>query len=145
MISSPCTRVDDSTVTCPAAGITSLDVSTIDLNDRVVLNGDTSATIKGGSGADDLTGGGGNDTVIGDGILGETGSDRVAGGGGDDELFGKSADVGADEPNELDGGPGRDDLWGAAGADALAGSEGDDRCGASRATTPGTEATETTS
>ncbi|MBA3263592.1 MAG: hypothetical protein H0T69_14195 [Thermoleophilaceae bacterium] len=126
VISSPCTRVDDATVTCPAAGITSLDVSTIDLNDRVVLNADTPATIKGGGGGDDLTGGGGNDTVIGDGILGETGSDRVVGGGGDDELFGKSADIGADEPNELDGGPGNDDLWGAAGADVLAGSAGND-------------------
>ena len=121
LISAPCTRVDDSTVTCPAAGITALDISTIDLDDRVVVTADTAATIKGGRGDDDLSGGPANDIVIGDGILGETGSDRVAGGGGDDELFGKAADVSADDPNVLDGGPGRDDLWGAAGADVLAG------------------------
>ncbi|HKF85426.1 MAG TPA: hypothetical protein VKB30_06550, partial [Candidatus Limnocylindrales bacterium] len=110
LISAPCVRVDDSTVTCPADGITSLDVSTLDGDDRVVVNADTASNIKGGSGSDDLTGGDGNDTVIGDGVLGETGSDTLSGGGGDDELFGKSSDVGADASNLLDGGPGNDDL-----------------------------------
>jgi Ca2+-binding RTX toxin-like protein len=126
VIATPCTRVDDTTVTCPAPGITDLDVTTSDQNDRAALAANTPARIFGGDGDDDLAGGGGNDVIAGDGVLGEVGSDRLVGGGGDDQLFGKSADVGADGPNDLDGGPGRDDLWGAAGPDAIAGGPGDD-------------------
>ena len=84
------------------------------------------ATITGGSGPDNLTGGnqgvlflaaGGDDSVSGgsgdDVVHGGEGNDRLFGGAGDDQVLGEG---GADAPN---GGPGNDRLDGGAGNDEL--------------------------
>ena len=85
------------TATCPAAGITLLDVETGDQGDTVQILAPTPSRLLGGEGIDNLTGGDGNDQ-----IFGNEGTDKIAGGGGDDLLNG-----GADG-DEIAGGAGTD-------------------------------------
>ena len=67
-------------------------------------------TLKGGNGADILTGGRGNDTVYGG-----NGDDQLSGGRGDDILYGENGS------DRLSGGDGRDILVGGQGDDRLTG------------------------
>ncbi len=90
--------------------------------------------LRGGEGADVLTGFGGDDRLEGgegDDILdGGEGRDRLAGGSGADRLVGGEGDdllEGGAGDDRLDGGPGRDVLSGGAGDDILDGGPGFDR------------------
>ena len=72
-------------------------------------------TLKGGNGADVLSGGGGNDTVYGG-----NGDDQLSGGRGDDTLYGENGSdrlSGGDGKDVLSGGQGNDWLTGGADAD----------------------------
>src|SRR4051794_16094515 len=69
------------TATCPAAGITLLDVEVGDQGDTVHILAPTAARILGGDGIDNLTGGDGPDQIMGD-----AGTDTIAGGAGNDTL-----------------------------------------------------------
>jgi Ca2+-binding RTX toxin-like protein len=118
-----CTFVDLRTASCPAAGVTDLDVSTGDLDDQI-----TNATGLAGS----LLGGDGNDLIRGGGaderLEGGAGSDDLDGGDGADRLFGATAQdpaAGADT-DVLGGGPGSDALAGSGGPDRLEGGAGND-------------------
>ena len=106
-----------------------------DGNDSLTINAaiNAPATIDGGNGHDNLSGGSGNDTVTGgagDDVLGGgdgndtlsagEGSNRITGGNGNDTLV---AGAGADL---LSGGAGNDTLDGGRGADRLAGDAGTD-------------------
>lgn len=71
-------------------------------------------TMRGGSGQDTLTGGGGPDKLIGG-----DGNDRLAGRGGDDLVFGGEGN------DELFGGSGDDLLRGGTGHDTLIGGTGE--------------------
>jgi Ca2+-binding RTX toxin-like protein len=93
-------------VSCPAAGVTALDVSGGDGDDEIVnatvlggrLEGDDGDDVlRGGSGADAVDGGAGDDSLDGG-----AGDDQVDGGGGEDYIDARS---GADR---LDGGAGPD-------------------------------------
>ncbi|SDW28153.1 Ca2+-binding protein, RTX toxin-related [Albimonas donghaensis] len=79
-------------------------------------------TIDGGGGRDSIWGDGGDDLLIGgadvDRIWGGEGADRIQGGTETDWLYGEA---GADS---VDGGAGRDNIWGGEGSDRLFG--GDD-------------------
>lgn len=128
----PCSSVPPgpptNVVSCPATGIVKLQVTLGNQNDKVQISAPTPATLLGDSGGDILTGGSGNDLVVGDtGVLGE---DTVNGGGGDDDLFGDAAVVGGPPTgatNNLDGGAGRDRLNGGGGPDTMRGGDGGDR------------------
>ncbi len=76
---------------------------------------DRDMTIRGTSRADDLTGGGGDDKILGRG-----GNDRLDGGAGDDDLRGFGG------RDLLIGGAGDDNLKGDGGRDTLDGGSGDD-------------------
>ena len=69
-------------------------------NDTLIGN-DQDNVLIGGAGADSLSGGGGNDVIIGG-----SGKDRLSGGGGNDVIY---AELGEDEP--IDGGDGVDTLY----------------------------------
>ena len=86
-----------SSATCPAAGITLVNVELSDQNDQAVLNLAIPSVIRAGDGTDVITGGGGGDQLFGD-----EGNDTVNGGGGDDKLFGGGG------PDQLNGGDGID-------------------------------------
>jgi hypothetical protein len=75
----------------------------IQLSDSVLAP----ASLKGGEGDDELTGGSGDDT-----IEGNAGEDFLSGGKGNDELFGNAGD------DFLSGGPGDDTLDGGSGFDS---------------------------
>ncbi|MFL5845877.1 MAG: hypothetical protein ACJ762_14410 [Solirubrobacteraceae bacterium] len=80
---------------------------------------------------EDITGGNGNDTLIGSAltndIYGQGGSDTLRGLGGDDNLFANNTDLTAgDGSNVLDGGAGDDHITGAAGVDTVSGGDGID-------------------
>lgn len=92
-------------------------------------------SLTGGAGADKfdlrlcaqnvtLSGGGGNDTLIGgtsdDSLDGGDGNDRITGNGGHDQLFGSTG------KDSIDGGLGNDLLTGGGGNDSLDGGLGDD-------------------
>ena len=84
-----CTRVNDTTVKCPVAGITRIVLSGGDQNDT--LNAGTIAipvTLDGGAGADTLTGG-----TAGDSLVGGTGPDRFTAGTGNDTISARNEDV----------------------------------------------------
>lgn len=109
------TQGNTTTATCPAAGVTLLDVETGDQGDTVRILAPTASRILGGDGIDSLTGGDGPDQ-----IFGEVGTDTLNGGGGDDQLSG-----GADD-DTLNGGAGNDTLNGDDQNDTLNGDDGDD-------------------
>jgi Tol biopolymer transport system component len=86
-----CTRPRYDTVTCSAAGVSSLTINLADQNDTVSVTAPTPATIHGGSGNDVLNGGSGNDVLFGDdgsdSLRGNLGQDRLRGGPGNDNLL----------------------------------------------------------
>ncbi len=84
--------------TCPAAGVTEVEVRLLDGDDRVRITTPTADRIKGGDGADVLRSEIGNDR-----LYGEAGADQLYGGADNDQL-----DGGAD-PDLLSGGPGASD------------------------------------
>lgn len=120
-------------VTCPATGVTSVNVDAGDGSDAVDTRIPLPALLAGGAGDDKLTGGAGNDSLSGgdgndtlaagdgnDTLSGDAGNDTLAGGAGDDLGFGGDGD------DNLAGGDGRDALRGDFGNDRLAGDSGDD-------------------
>ena len=107
---------DPRVVTCSAAGITSISAGTDDGNDRFLVDAPAKALVLGGTGADTIVGGAGDDT-----LLGMDGADTVRGGAGRDLLFELD-----DQRNVLDGGPGADSLSGGDGPDQVLGAAGDD-------------------
>ncbi len=129
----PCTQgATPNVVTCPAAGIVELAVNLGNLDDSVVIAAPTATQLRGDAGADSLTGGTGNDLVIGDSSFGDPstfGNDALEGGPGNDELFGDSGLVTAatGATNVVSGGPGGDSLTGGGGPDALRGGDDGDR------------------
>jgi Ca2+-binding RTX toxin-like protein len=124
----PCQQdsTDPQVVTCPADGINLLRLEMGDMDDSAVIDADTPTELGGGDGDDDLTGGGGNDQIRGDDIAGPGGIDTISGGDGNDQLFAESADLSAGAQNDLDGGPGADEIWGGLGNDTLRGGSGND-------------------
>jgi Ca2+-binding RTX toxin-like protein len=93
------------------------------------------ATLNGGTGADTLFGGGGNDSIntgadaIGDYADGRGGNDTINGGLGDDVIFGSAGnDVinAGDGVNVAYGGDGNDSITGGSDADYLVGGNGKD-------------------
>jgi Ca2+-binding RTX toxin-like protein len=115
----------DNTVTCPAAGVTRLEIGLDDQDDNAAVSADTPSIIRGDEGVDMLTGGGGQDQLDG----GE-GVDTLNGGAGNDEINAESVGVFLDEvpglSNDLDGGPGDDTLSGGGGEDTVQGGTGND-------------------
>ena len=90
-------------------------------------------SIVSGAGADAIGGGAGNDTLEGnaghDQIGGDAGNDSILGGSGNDTLSGGDGnDIlrGGDDNDEIDGGAGNDHLYGNAGNDTLLGGAGND-------------------
>lgn len=79
--------------------------------DRITGNGDRNY-IDGDRGADTLAGGGGNDELVG-GPDRDTASDRLLGDAGDDKIDGTAG------PDQIDGGPGRDTVSGKEGNDKV--------------------------
>ena len=80
--------------------------------------------IYGGPGDDDIFAYDGADQVVGlggdDQLVGNAGADTLEGGLGDDFVHGKDlGDPGADAPNVLRGGPGRDVIFGGAAGDEI--------------------------
>ena len=57
-----CTRVNDVTVNCNSAGVTLIQVTSGDLNDKVVSSTAIPSSLDGGPGIDTVIGGGGKDT-----------------------------------------------------------------------------------
>ena len=94
---------------------------TDDPSDTAVPSGEI---LYGGSGDDELRGGGGDDTIYGyageDEIYGGGGNDVIYGGADRDRLYGDAGD------DTIYGGADRDRLYGNAGDDTLAGGSGDD-------------------
>lgn len=109
-----CTGTRYDTVTCAAAGVSSLAINLIDQNDTVVVTAPTPATIHGGSGNDLLVGGSGNDVLFGDDgndtLNGNLGQDRLRGGLGNDTLLARdgvtdleiNCDAGASDHADVD-------------------------------------------
>lgn len=105
-------------LTTPVSGVTRIVVNAHQGDDWINIDHnsiDIGATIRGGSGNDQLLGGSGNDTISGD-----SGHDELVGYGGDDTL------KGADGDDLLIGGDGRDRLYGGRGDDYLVGGQGND-------------------
>jgi Ca2+-binding RTX toxin-like protein len=126
VVSPACTGAPGShTVSCPAAGVTSLSLNLDDMDDTAVVTPNTRSVIRGEEGGDDLTGGGGPDQLDGD-----EGDDTLKGGGGNDELNAETVGSSVDEVpglhNSLDGGAGDDALNGGGGEDTMQGGSGAD-------------------
>ena len=126
LVGPPCTGSPGShTVTCPAAGVTSLSLNLGDMGDTAVVTPDTRSVIRGEEGGDDLTGGGGPDQLDGD-----EGDDTLNGGAGNDELNAETVAPSVNEVpglhNSLDGGAGDDALNGGGGEDTMQGGSGAD-------------------
>lgn len=101
---------------CKAPMVAGFEVNAGNGDDTVTVTSAVTvpATMRGGSGRDVLTGGGGADKLIG----GE-GKDRLSGRGGDDLIFGGLGN------DELFGGSGDDVLRGGLGNDTLTGGSGE--------------------
>ena len=91
-------------------------------------------TLNGGRRNDDLSGGGGDDTIFGAGgndeLRGKAADDLLDGGDGRDELDGSDGNdrlFGGNDRDELDGGRGNDVLVGGRGNDELEGGAGSDK------------------
>jgi len=109
---SPCTSVNATTVSCPAAGVTLVEVNVGGGSDTVTLSPPanpvpTNASLLGGPGVDILIGGTGNDFI--DGGAGDDRNDDfqigLNGGAGDDTIYQGTALDGSDI---IDGGTGGD-------------------------------------
>jgi Ca2+-binding RTX toxin-like protein len=108
---------------CPAAGVTELDVATGEGDDEISNASGLGGNLLGGPGRDVVTGGAANERLDGG-----PGPDVLDGGDGDDGLYGATFQdpaAGAD-PDVLRGGAGADRLSGSGGADQLDGGPGDD-------------------
>jgi Ca2+-binding RTX toxin-like protein len=122
----------------PLAGVRGIVVNALDGNDIVVVANaiKAPATLNGGTGSDNLTGGGGSDTIFtdpldtaGDTARGQNGNDTITGGLGDDLLFGGNGNdtiTGLAGVNALDGGAGSDVLTGGDDIDDITGGDGND-------------------
>ena len=128
--SSPCVQngANLSSVRCPAAGITSLEVNLGPLDDRAVTTPATDTVIYGGAGHDELTSSSGDDEVHGDDpFVQNGGNDTITAGDGNDELVGDPIGAtGTGGQNTMDGGPGIDRLTGGSGMDTMQGGLGAD-------------------
>jgi Ca2+-binding RTX toxin-like protein len=114
--------LDGSTATCPADGVTLIDVNVGDEDDEVTLTDTPSTFVRGQAGEDTLRGGPGPDRLIG----GED-FDTLFGNDGDDTLEAEEPGLAAESPNTLRGGNGNDTLEGGPGQDDLdGGPDGDD-------------------
>ena len=125
LVDPQCTQTGPNTVTCPAAGVTRLEIRLGDLDDTAVVTPDTPSLMLGEEGGDDLTGGGGQDQLDGG-----DGEDTLKGSAGNDEVNAESVGVFLDEVaglrNQLDGGPGDDTMNGGGGQDTVQGGTGND-------------------
>jgi hypothetical protein len=92
-----CTRGDDYTANCNAAGVTNLQVLSRTGTDRILNATAIPAVLNGGPGNDALTGGNGADTIIGG-----TGADNFKGRNGNDLL--RARDLTSDTAINCDGG-----------------------------------------
>lgn len=97
-------------------------------------------TVRGRSGADQISGGAGNDRLLGgtgnDTLAGGAGRDTLIGGHGDDTLSGGAGSdrlFGNDGNDTLSGGNGHDHMTGGRGQDSLLGGNGRDLFGGPRA------------
>jgi Ca2+-binding RTX toxin-like protein len=136
--------VSRATGNCPAAGVTSIAISTTDQNDRITQSTTLASRLMGGNGNDTLIGGPGDDVLIGEGgadtLTGKDGRDtadysaRVApvavslNGSADDGEGGEKDDV-ASDVELLVGGSADDQLAGNDGDNALLGNAGNDILG----------------
>jgi Ca2+-binding RTX toxin-like protein len=129
------------TGSCPAAGVTALDIETGAQADTVHVTVALPARLDGGAGNDRLTGGGGADTLIG-----SAGADSLAGGAGSDTADysarsgpvtvsfdgrandgeGGEADNVATDVENVNGGSAADTLSGSSAANVLNGNGGND-------------------
>lgn len=130
---------------CPAAGVTSIAISTGDQNDRITQSTSIPSRLMGGAGNDTLNGGPGDDVLIGEGgadiLNGRDGRDtadysaRTApvsvslNGTADDGEAGEGDNVGSDV-EILVGGSGDDQLAGDDADNVLLGNAGNDILGA---------------
>ncbi|MEZ5099791.1 MAG: calcium-binding protein [Thermoleophilia bacterium] len=134
VIGAGCVAGGDATqAICAGAGVTSVEVSTSDMNDVVQVSVGVPTTVYGGDGNDVLRGGAagetfygenGNDTFDGGGgndlLIGGPGNDTFEGEGGNDTILGGPDDdtiSGGDDDDVLDGGPGADAITGGNGTD----------------------------
>jgi Ca2+-binding RTX toxin-like protein len=123
-----CVAVDAHNADCPGAGIGRISVATGDRDDSIALDpatipstvtedldgGSANDTVRGANSSGTLTGGPGNDDVAGQGtLLGGSGNDLITGSPLADNLRGSSG------RDTLDGGFGADDLSGGSSTDTL--------------------------
>jgi Ca2+-binding RTX toxin-like protein len=121
-----CVGGEEGLVSCPATGVSRVELDAGDGDDRVTVPGSLAATLSGGPGDDELTvlevGLEGLSAASAATLRGGDGDDALTGAAGDDMLDGGAGDdtlTGADGDDRLDGARGRDTANGGAGDDAL--------------------------
>jgi Ca2+-binding RTX toxin-like protein len=119
--SSGCSGSGGTQGTCPAAGVTDIEINLADENDSGTVSTATPSIIRGGIGEDILTGGDADDR-----LEGEEDGDTLNGAGGDDRLEAEDLLSPGTASNDLDGGPGADQVIGGAGGDTAQGGTGND-------------------